>query len=148
VRIVNRWRERRREVGLKLSREDVNLLGLILRNPKALPLGEYGMKEYHCGDENAVKKLMRLKKWLEEKVMGAKYEEGFEGNSTRIKSFDVKDSVDVTLKTSYREFLITVVEHYKQIGNSTTFSTSYWPLLWKLKEQNVADEDPSEDKPA
>ncbi len=138
----DRIRERKREVKLVLTRDNVNMLGMSIRNPNSMPLKEYGLKEYHCADETDVRNYMRVRKWLEQKVMGAKFKEGTE----EIIDFDVKDSIEVGLKQSYVEFVQKILAHYKPVGNAaSTFATSYWSLVWKLEGKTIAEDDPSEE---
>lgn len=127
-----------------LKKSEVSLLNAIIRQPAALPLRDYGMKEYHCADENASRNLIRIRRWFEKKILNAKYKEGHEGESEYIIGIEINEVSEFKLKVSYRDFLVSVVEHYKAIGQSTTYNQDYFGLLWKLKGEKFEDESPVE----
>lgn len=123
-----------------LTRDEMVLLNLFVREPS--PQMESIIKQYSVTDQDVAKQVIRLRKWLEAKV--------FEPLKTdpekpdRITGYNFPERRDVGLKQVYLERLLDILKHYEPVGRQIGVAHLYYPLLWKLKGESVAEDDPSE----
>jgi len=127
------WRERRQEMNFTVNKDSLVFLFNMLRNPMAL--GDR-IPQYKACDSVVARELLSLQKW----ITGITLE-----ISNKNIPLDKDFKRELSLKKSYVNRVLDMIEHYKDLGRLVASAESYWRLKDVLegKDFEASLDDPS-----
>jgi hypothetical protein len=127
------WRERRQEMNFTVNKDSLVFLFNMLRNPMAL--GDR-IPQYKASDNVVARELLSLQKWITGITLDI---------SSKNIALDAEFRRELSLKKSYVNRVIDMLEHYKDLGRMVASAESYWRLKDALegKDFEASLDDPS-----
>lgn len=133
--VFEKWRERRTEMKLSLTKEESEMIGLFICRAEMVNHQLFDTKIYQAKDMPGAKQLSSLQNWIESKLLF----------KNKVNEPLQAQAYDGSLKQVYVDRLKEIMEHYQKAGFSTAFCKAYVSLMAKLKGETVTDDTCEED---